>query len=285
MAGAAASIKWTGLTALALIGLIWLWDQRSLAASWGRRAGELAILGLIPLMLYVSVFWVHFRLLPASGEGDAFMTPKFQAGLQDSSYYDPTVRMSFGEKFIELNDEMFRANQTLTATHPYSSHWYAWPFQIRPIYYWQGPTLTDNRQGNIYLLGNPMIWWGLWAALVVAILYTGRLKRRLRPTTIAALAIAGAAYVMNFLPFMAVTRVMFLYHYLFAFCFSIIFVVMLWNDLANPKHDRLTGVPRRLYLSILALVALSFIFFAPLTFGAPLSPDELQARMWLTSWR
>lgn len=286
-AGAAASIKWTGLTALALIGLIWAWDQHGRSASLRRRTTELVLLGAIPLVIYASAFWVHFQLLPESGEGDAFMSQRFQSTLMGSAYYDAGVRLSFPQKFIELNQEMYRANQTLTASHPYGSHWYTWPFETRPVYYWQGETQDDGRQGNIYLLGNPVIWWSIWVAIIAGLAIAWIRRRKLRPSTTSALAIAGAAYLMNFLPFVAVTRVMFLYHYFFSFIFSLIFAVMLWNDLATGKQGQslATSSQRQIFGTVLLAVIVGFLFFAPLTYGTPLSPSDLQARIWLPSWR
>ncbi len=286
-AGAAASIKWTGLSALGLIGLVWLGDQFGRKASWIRRLVELKILILIPILVYLATFWLHFQLLPRSGDGDAFMKPQFQATLVGSPYYDPTTHLSFWTKFIQLNQEMYRANQTLTATHPYGSHWYSWPLEIRPIYYWQGDTLATGRQGNIYLLGNPAVWWGVWAAIITGLAYAWLKRRRLRTLTVTGLSLTAIAYAINLIPFMAVTRVMFLYHYFFSFIFSLIFAVLLWNDLATSHDQNQLAKPshRHLYGAVLVLLLLGFLFFAPLSYGIPLTPDSLQHHIWLPSWR
>lgn len=286
-AGAALSIKWTGLSALAIIGLAWIGDQIGRRASWLRRLGELALLGLLPALIYLGSFWIHFQLLPKSGDGDAFMTPAFQATLRGGAYYDPQARLSFWDKFVQLNTEMYQANQTLTATHPYSSRWYSWPLEIRPVYYWQGPTLPDSRQGNIYLLGNPIIWWGVWLAILLGLSYAWLVRRRLRTLTIAGLSLAALAYAINLIPFMAVPRVMFLYHYFFSFVFSLIFAILLWNDLTTDakSHQLATPGHRRLYGAVVAAIVLGFLYFAPLSYGTPLSPQGLQAHIWLPSWR
>lgn len=286
MAGCAVSIKWTGLTSLALIGVIWLWDQKGRHATWIRRTGEVALMAIVPALIYLSVFWIHFRLLPNSGDGDAFMSQQFQATLVGSPSFDPNAHLSFMDKFIQLNAEMYRANQTLTATHPYGSRWYTWPLEARGVYYWQGDTLADGRQGNIYLLGNPVIWWGVWIAIIAGLLRATLMRRPLVPSTTAALSIAAVGYLINLLPFMAVSRVMFLYHYFFSFIFSLIGAVMLWNDLTgSPKHHLSTSTRRLYYGAALALIILGFAYFAPLTYGTPLSPQQLQAHMWLPSWR
>jgi dolichyl-phosphate-mannose-protein mannosyltransferase len=286
-AGAAMSIKWTGLSSLAIIGLVWLWDQPGRKARRLHRLSELALFAIIPLIIYLGSFWLHFKLLPLSGDGDAFMLPRFQATLIGNSHYDPTAHLDFIDKFAQLNYDMYQANQTLTATHPYGSHWYTWPLEQRPVYYWQGDVLSDGRQGNIYLLGNPVIWWGVWIAIITGILYAIIKRRRLRAVTVAGLAVTGTAYLINFVPFMAVSRVMFLYHYFFSFIFSLMCAVLLWNDLASDqRHHQLTSPDsRRIYALIVLLIMAGFLFFAPLTYGIPLTPTSLQTHMWLPSWR
>lgn len=282
--GASASVKWTGLTALALVIFAWLFDTKH---HWRRRLAEAAILVLLPVMVYVSAFWLHFALLTHSGDGDAFMSPKFQATLTGSPYYDASVHDGFWPKFIELNHEMFAANQTLTATHPYGSRWYTWPLELRPIYYWQGVTAANGDEGNIYLLGNPIVWWGIVVAGLMGLAYARLSRLKLSRATSSALALTGLAYVMNLAPFLTVTRVMFLYHYFFAFIFSLAFVILLWNDItaARGKHLPLAPYRKHVYLTLVGLIVLGFIFFAPLSYGTPLSPGGLQARMWLHSWR
>jgi dolichyl-phosphate-mannose-protein mannosyltransferase len=286
--GAAVSTKWTGATSLGLVGLMWLADLRYHRSSLQRALGSLAILVLVPVSIYTGAFWAHFELLDQSGDGDAFMTPNFQAGLRGNSYYDPSVHMSFVDKFFELNKEMLSANESLTQTHPYGSRWYTWPLELRPIYYWEGQTQDNGRQGNIYLLGNPAVWWGVLLAGLVGLTYARARRIKLRPTTVAALSLLGVAYLINFLPFVGVPRVMFLYHYFFSFIFSVAFVVLLWNDLSADRDGRnqLAGrASRTAYAGVIAIILLVFIYFAPLTYGTLLSPTGLANHMWLRSWR
>jgi dolichyl-phosphate-mannose--protein O-mannosyl transferase len=79
---------------------------------------------------------------------------------------------------------------------------------------------------------------------------------------------------------------MFLYHYFFSFIFSLVCAVMIWNDLAGDAGRQLTTPRRRAYFgAVIALIVLGFAYFAPLTYGTPLSPQSLQAHMWLRTWR
>ncbi len=293
LAGLAASTKWTGLTALGLIGLIWLSDQirRPHHIMWRARLLEITALVLIPIFTYMTIFWIHFGLLHHSGQGDAFMSTRFQSTLIGSANYDPSVHMSFWDKFIDLNRAMSASEEGLkTATHPYGSKWTSWPLMIRPVYYWQGDTASNGTQGNVYLIGNPAVWWGIIVIIAAGGLITGKTLHRLRPYRFA-LAFLAIGYLANFLPFSRIVRVMFLYHYLFAFIYSLAFAVILLGVLADwmndsPKFWQFSSTTsRNLYIGVLTVAVISFVYFAPLSYGIPLTPSELASHVWLPTWR
>ncbi len=293
LAGAAAATKWTGLTALGLIGVVWLVELiGDRTKGWWKQALiEGPMLILIPVVVYMSVFAVHFALLPKTGQGDAFMPQRYQATLVGNSAYDPSVRLSFWDKFIDLNVEMRASEDSLkSATHPYGSKWYSWPLMQRPVYYWQGDTLPNGRQGNIYLLGNPLVWWGIIAGLLWLCFASTAARERLRRHRWS-LTILGIGYLINFLPFSQIVRVMFLYHYFFALIYSLAFVVLAlgaavgWDDDTTPFWEFKSDWSLYLYVGIISLAIAGFIYFAPLTYGISLSPSQLQQHMWLKSWR
>ena len=266
LGGMAASIKWTGLTFLALAGIVEL--ARVAKARAFRTIPSLTVpFIVIPLALYFSVFAVHFALLTKSGPGDAFMSQQFQKTLAGSSASARTdIRGSTPlEKFVELNIEMYRSNQRLTATHPYGSPWYSWPFMQRPIFYW-----VDGG-ARVYLLGNPLIWWLSTAAVLLVAL--GYLLRKIPVDHIGVFLLTG--YALNLLPFVGIQRVMFLYHYFTAFIFAVLLLAYVLEQ--RIKKDRA-------WLAVIALAVLFFAYFAPLTYGLPLTPNQYQARLWMRSW-
>jgi dolichyl-phosphate-mannose--protein O-mannosyl transferase len=178
-----------------------------------------------------------------------------------------------------------------TATHPYGSPWYSWPLLKRPIYYWAGEAGAHGQQGNIYLLGNPFVWWGVLVAIFTILLAQIDRPKQFHRHRFALLFLA-VAYLANFVPFMFIDRVMFLYHYFFAFLFSLALAVLGVGLLAgwtDSHDDRFWHFPSRgsalLYGGVLLVALGSFLYFAPLSYGWALSPDALQHRMWLPTWR
>jgi dolichyl-phosphate-mannose-protein mannosyltransferase len=285
LAGMAVSTKLTGLSAIGVIGLVWLVQTLRNRVSWRLALPQAGVLLLIPAFVYVSVFAIHFQLLPHSGPGDAFMSQRFQSTLVGNPNYNPAASMSFTDRFIELNKAMHSYELSLNNSHhPYSSSWLSWPFLKRPVYYW-----TSGKE-YIYLQGNPIIWWGLLLGLVVVA--AGWMRR---PELFArhrwVMALLGVAWAANFLPFAGIVRPMFLYHYFFAFMFCIAAVSIGLGALAGWMTDdeKVWKFPSRgsaaLYWGILAVALAGFLFFTPISYGLPLSDGGLSARIWLNSWR
>lgn len=257
--GLAISIKWTGLTFLALpflIEVFQIYKQKEF-----KQFLKLPIYFLvIPLVIYFIVFTLHFALLTKPGSGDAFMKPTFH---QDN----------IATKFFQLNTEMYRSNQRLTATHPYSSQWYTWPFMTRPIFYWV------SEHSRIYLLGNPIVWWLSTAAILFSLilLLSEKFKvKSLRLKEKNILYFLLGAYILNLLPFIGIKRVMFLYHYLTGLVFAILILVYL---IEKQEHAK------KIFIGLTIASTVAFIYFAPLTYGLPLSPAEYEKRVWLPSWK
>ncbi len=291
LAGTAASVKWTGLTALGVIGIVWFAGVVRNRVAWRRALPQLAVILLVPAVVYISTFAIHFALLTRTGPGAAFMSPTFQSTLVGAETYDPAASLSFPEKFIELNVEMHNAENSLAdSTHPYSSKWTSWPLLQRPIYYWTDDVKNNGAQEYIYLQGNPLIWWGTLAGL--AVVAVGWMRR---PDLFARhqspLALLGVAWAGAVLPFATIERPAFLYHYFYAFLFSVAAVSIGVGVLAGwmTEGDRVWRFPSRgsavLYWGLLGVALAGFLYFAPLSYGLPLTDQGIAARAWLDSWR
>ena len=278
--GACASVKWNGLgfalglggvgaIALGLPGISAICRQR-----WGfpltpQRINErLGIwqqvhslrwwhysicFGLAPLAVYVLQWLPHLWML------------------SDDSYH------SFGGVFLQLKDihlQMLGGHASATSPsgaaspiHPYCSPWWSWPLMGRPIGYFfedQGEVWRD-----VHAIGNPVLWWSSTMAIAtLAISVPSRFSG-----TIAYLLVC---YFANFLPWIFVSRCLFLYHYMASLLFSIMALALgLERGLSHPrKWMRWLGV--NLAFAILA----GGIFYIPIWMGIPLSPNEFYQRMW-----
>ena len=265
--------------------------------------------------VYVLIFFVHFSLLPNSNkQGDQFMTVEFQSTLKGSRFegaqnkiktfncptelqgkvhvgmtdvevpveareacnikYEAMDIPNFWEKFLELNRVMYTTNQNLTATHPDSSQWYQWPVMYNPIYYW----VSEGER--IYLLGNPWIWWAASLSVVCALVLVGcsQVSRRSE-----ALWLLMVGYWSCLLPFMMITRVMFLYHYMMSLVFSIIILACLLTQLDDyfKGHPSFKWVLRAFVIGAVAV----FLYVSPLTYGLDLYSEHLTKVLQAMHWQ
>ena len=293
-AGLAASTKWTGFATILLLVLWWLFDHRhGLVRQWRRIGIEAASMGAIIVAIYVWCFALHFTLLQRGGGGDdAYMTPQFQATLQGSAYYDPHAQLSFVQKFFELNTRMYTAQDSLHGVRDASmSAWYTWPVQAHPIAYWHAPASDGVHQARIYLLGNPAVWWGSTALLLTTLVLMALRRSPLTRHDRRVLLLLLTGYYLNYMPFLFIQRGMYLYHYLFALLFAIMIAALVLGRLCGwmqPRDSLRMFVSRRartLYVGSVGLVVALFVFFAPVSYGWPISQAEVEARQWLPDWR
>jgi dolichyl-phosphate-mannose-protein mannosyltransferase len=285
LAGAAASIDWSGLTVLVLVLIVIIAGSHSHKLSWPKSAKRTAIILVLVSFVYLSSFWLHFELLSKSGTGDAFMSPAFQSTLIGNPYYQPGSHMSFWRKTIELNKEMYDANATIKGTDPYSSKWYTWPAETRPIYVWAGSVASNRSQGNIYLMSNPLTWWLSTLSVLIAMFVVLLPRLRLAyKKSLPALYFLLVAYFINWLPFAFITRLMFIYHYLFASVFSAMIMVVLINGAITTNHR--WKKHRRLVIGSLLVITIGgFLYYSPLNYGWSLSPGQLHDRTFMHGWR
>jgi len=281
--GLTASIKWTGLASLGIIALtllvkifsektrLWLnpletnnLDKKINIKNFKEAAVSLSVIAILGFLVYLMPFIIHFNLLYKSGPGDAFMSSRFQSELK---YGRENTRnpLNFWEKFIELNTTMYNASAGLTATHPFGSKWYQWPFDNKPIYYWyQGPT-SDNGEkiGKIYFLGNPVVWLlaSFFLAITMIRIFIKKERQNLKPVHYFLLL----AFFANLLPFIFIKRVSFLYHYLPSASLAILLLSLYLRELWPKKKSAL--------IAALAAIVLGFVILTPLSYGWLMSPD------------
>ena len=283
-AGMAAATKWTGLTALGLIGLVWIFDivierRRGLTV-----ALEALLLIVIPAVAYVAPFAIHFALITQSGVSDSVMPIPYQATLLGNGAHTPGAHYPFWREFVDLHRVMMAVNIGWAADFNVgASKWYTWPVAKHGIGFF-GTKADSVRVQWIALFGNPSVWfpllWGMIAVGAAAAARHGALTRHKF-----ALSLLATGYLANFLPFALIKRPMYLYHYLFAFTFSAMLVALGVGALVGWDGDderRFWAFPTRrsaaLYVGFLSLAAATLIYLAPLTMGSPLSSRELMRR-------
>lgn len=143
---------------------------------------------------------------------------------------------------------MYNYHSNLVATHSYSSTWWMWILDIRPILYYLNTSLGNDLRSAFASFGNPILWWGGFLAML-AMVYR-LIKYR---DGIALFILIG--YLSQLLPWVLVTRVVFIYHYFP----STIFLVLAVSHILNTIYTRQYG---RYKLAVIGFGASSLILFA-----------------------
>ncbi|MFN7088811.1 MAG: hypothetical protein ACK4NX_03300 [Candidatus Paceibacteria bacterium] len=238
---------------------------------------------IIPSILYFSVFSVHFSLLNKPGPGLAFHPADFQ-------------NFNQFKKFLGLNVELYQSNARLTASHPYSSKWYEWPFMTRPVYYWNSLSAeASGKVGRIYFFGNPLIYWLSTLSVIYAAIYAATHTLSPPKLNFKSIWIINStyfllliSYFLNLFPFIFIGRVMFLYHYLNALIFAVLILCFQLDRLCRnyPKIERFNfATGKTAFRAILISAIALFLFFSPLTYGLIIPKWYYNLMVWSPSWR
>ncbi len=170
--------------------------------------------------------------------------------------------------FIDITKQMFQYHSTLTESHPFYSSWYTWPLMIKPVWYYYGT--YEGLKSSISGIGNPILWWSCAISLIF-ILYKIIKKDKKA-------ILLGIFYLCMLLPYMNISRGMFLYHYYPAFLVTILSLTYLLKEIDKkiPKH----------YFLIFYFIFIIFFFFYffPISSGAFVDPNSIENLRWLSSW-
>jgi len=283
--GCSISVKWTALATPGIIAIVSFFGLHFLDEPL--ELWECLVAGLSGIIVYLSVFYIHFQLLPYSGTGDAFMKPEFQKTLIGNPFYHPAAtRQPFLKSFLQLNQEMFRANKGIKDRHPWESKWYEWPLNLRGLLYFvQDDDEDETRMSQIYLIGNPAVMYlCLLCALIffLCTIFFGRYRYKISSKSdLRSLMEKGsilcAAYALNLLPYIAVERSAFLYHYIPGLFYAELLTALVIDRF--PKSYKLA-----LVILILTLEVAAFIYWAPWVYAISLSKVAHDKRRWLPRW-
>jgi hypothetical protein len=130
-----------------------------------------------------------------------------------------------GQTLLDLTGEMYRYHNDLTSPHPASSPWWAWPLNLKPVWFYQGSFASDTG-GAIYNAGTMVIWWLSIPAMAFTA-YEAYKRRSL------ALALVLVGFLAQWVSWARIDRAAFQYHYYSSLPFLIIalayFVAEIWH--------------------------------------------------------
>lgn len=265
--GLAAACKWSGFFLLFGIGSAYLLLQ--ILRGWGATFGEPR-----KTDFYSANSWTRMPLRQALAALVAAPLAAYFA-----TYVPQMVHAGSLGEFIASHQRMYEIMSGNPGTHPYSSVWWQWPLELRPV--WQlfhidgdvASWSADNPAQAIVALANPFVLAiGEIAMGIVALRW---LRRRDSDAMIIAIG-----FFAQWLPWLVNPKGLEFFYYYFPS------VVCLGPAIGAVVFRGSECRPGLAAYVILAAAGATFIFFLPVLsaqFGV--SPEAYSARIWLPTWR
>ncbi len=204
----------------------------------------------------------------------------------DKVSYKP---LNFWQKFFEINKAMWSLNEGLTQHHVYESSPYSWPLLLRGISYWKGKT------AQLYLLGNPIVWWVAsfifvpFAFFVVFKIFRWQYGHKL---SLDASVFNYCNYTLQFAfgwfihyyPFFLMGRQLFLHHYLPALYFGILALGQTLELVSSYIFRSRKSLSYALLVAFLAAAIFGFLQRKAIVYGSGWSEVKCSASKWLPGW-
>lgn len=215
--------------------------------------------------------------------------PQLGDNVERVNYRNP----GFLGKFWELNKVMWRTNAGLVESHAWDSRPSSWPILKRGINFWG----KDHRQ--VYLIGNPVIWWSSTAAIAVYLAFKAfavlRWQRGYKDYSVTnfrrfdfEVGVAVLGWAFHYFPFYLMQRQLFLHHYFPALYFAIVALCQLF-DFVTVRIAAL-GLRKKpivgwaLATVFLTLSVVAFGLYAPLAYGNKWTKNECRRVKLFDTW-
>jgi hypothetical protein len=157
---------------------------------------------------------------------------------------------------VDLTGQMYAYHNLLTSPHPASSPWWAWPFDLKPVWFYQDG-FAGSTAAAVYDAGNLVIWWLGAVGMVFASIMAFR-RRSL------ALTLIVIGFAAQWVSWARIDRAAFQYHYYTALPFVVLALAYLVAELWH-------GPSRRTWLAVRLAGAVAIVAPAVLwLFSRPL---------------
>lgn len=179
------------------------------------------------------------------------------------------------ETMLRNQTYMYNYHSKLESTHPYSSYWYQWPIDYRPLWAYSAPVETVGQEniGCVSVFGNPLIFWTGIAAFIYTVV-AGIIKRDKKVLFIV------VGLLAQILPWVFVTRCVFIYHFFASVPFIIIMIVYAFKDM-----EERFGWFRHISNWFVVLCGLLFAGFYPVLSATTVTKDYSNIWLkWFNTW-
>lgn len=230
--------KWTGIYAGAGLGILFLFHILT-HLTYNRKL-------LLRLFLFCCLFFIAVPLI--------VYTLCFIPVVGYTEY------KNLIDKAIQGSISMFNYHSQLVAEHYYSSPFYEWPVIWMPLLD-ANDAVSADKVSAVSCMGNPAIWW-VGIPCQIFVLVRGILKRDKKAGFLL------ASYAAQYVPWMSISRITFIYHYFPA----ILFVMLMMGYTIDYIVKRFKWGKKAVTIYLITAVVIFFLFF-PVVSGYPVSRE------------
>jgi len=175
---------------------------------------------------------------------------------------------------VQNQRDMFSYHSKLVSEHPFSSAWWSWILDIRPIFYFSRVVSPELRQG-ISAFGNPIVWIGGFVAMIFLVYrFWQKYDRKL--------LFLFLAYLAQLLPWALVSRTTYIYHYFPCVPFLVLMLTYAARELYGKRQKKRTWIP----VGVAAVSLVLFVAFYPVLSGATVPGWFVRTFLqWMPSWQ
>ncbi|KAI1212788.1 glycosyltransferase family 39 protein [Annulohypoxylon truncatum] len=215
--------------------------------------------------------------------------PQLADNAEKVNYINP----GFFGKFWELQKVMWRTNAGLVESHAWDSRPESWPILRRGINFWG----KEHRQ--IYLMGNPIIWYTSTLAVVIYVIFKGiavlRWQRSCNDYSNATfkrfdyeIGTLVLGWAFHYFPFFLMQRQLFLHHYFPALIFAIMAFCQTYDfataRIPIPGVRENPVVNKAGVVALLGISAVVFALYSPLAYGNAWTKGECNRVKLFGTW-
>lgn len=222
---------------------------------------------VIPLILYTLAYIPTYEKYAHMGYTDKSITLD-ENGLNIGYGWTGLIART-----LRNTNYMINYHKNLEATHYYGSPFYEWPIVWMPLLAANdNVSVAANSVSAVSYIGNVLIWWVGFPCLLFTTAY-GVIKKDKKALFII------VAYLAQYIPWMKVDRVTFIYHYLPSILFTMFAMGYVIEKLTSWNKSA-----KKIVNMYLALVVIVFFIFFPVISGMPINKDYGLALRWLPDW-
>ncbi len=290
--GLSLMVKANGLILILLYPALFLyrvkWDHGRLKALW-RFVVDGAVIVLGMAIVTVAVFYVHFALGQKLAKKHYSASSQYVKVIQEHETANPAnfplmmkdnfrYMKNYSKGVPRYNPCKKGENGSLAVT---------WPFINKTINYrW---SKKDGKVSYLYLMGNPVIWFSVVLAVIVATaLMLAHFVFGLQIADRRLFFLIGtflAIYYSYMITMFNIERVMYLYHYFIPLFTGTFVLFTLFVYLFKPSIESGSRLLMFAVTLFAAEIVLTYWFFGPFTYYKPLSTMEFLQRQWFDFWK